>query len=344
MHIVNIMFARQGGGIEQAFLDYGNALSARGHQISPIVYPDSWAEKQLQAQNTSFYTLKNLGEWDIFASRRLAALLEQLRPDVIITHGNRAFTHSIRAAQKHIPVIGTAQNYFTRRYPKADGVLTTTHDLIAHLQKEGVAPGRIFHIPNMITLKGWPKRPERRDPPVIGTLGRFVTKKGFDYYIDALRILKERGIAFKAVLGGAGEQEQALKAQAAKAGLANELAFIGWVENRDAFYESIDIFCLPSLHEPFGIVLLEAFAHGVPVISTDSEGPKDIITHEKDALIFPKANAAAMADAMQKLLAEPAFADRLAASAYARAQNEYASDVVSEKIEKAIEATLKTWL
>lgn len=334
MHILNIMFAKNGGGIEQAFVDYCESLRDRGHRVSAIVYPGSWAQMQLSARKIESIGLRNFSEYDLLAAFRLKHKLKALGADAIIAHANRATSLCLRA-NPSIPVIGVVNNYKTRRYNEADAVFTPTRDLMRVLAEQGIAEKNIFHIPNMVKCGALPQRPPRRNPPVIGTLGRFVKKKGFDTYINALAILKSRGFVFKAVLGGTGEEEKALRKLAADQNLT-ELDFLGWVDDRKGFYTGIDIFCLPSLHEPFGIVLLEAFAHGAPIISTNCEGPRDIITPNYDALIVEMGNAEQMADAMAKLIKEPEECDKLAANGFAKAKTVYSQDVVATRIEAAL--------
>lgn len=342
MHIVNMMFSRGGGGIEQAFVDYCVGLSERGHQVTALVYPGSVAEGLLKdtGADVAIKHVRNFSEWDIFAARRIRKMMKKLQPDCIIAHANRAYSLARMAIKGKVPLVAVAQNYKTRRFTDADAVFTTTHDLISHLAQQGVKEENIYHIPNMIRCFELPHREMRHDPPVIGTMGRFVAKKGFDTYITALEILKARGHEFRAVLGGSGELEGKLKQQAQDAGLLEVLSFPGWVEDKKAFYTRIDIFCLPSLHEPFGIVLLEAFVNGATVVTTDSEGPRDIITPNYDALMVEMGNAEAMANALEKLLKDPGLADKLAANAFAKAQTNYTIEVVCERVEKALEKIL----
>jgi glycosyltransferase involved in cell wall biosynthesis len=336
MRIANIMFSKIGGGIEKAFVDYCEGLRELGHQVVAITAPGALVNAELAALKIETHSINNWGEWDLFAVNSLRKLLKQLETNIVIAHANRAFGISRQAIKNKIPLVGVVQNYNTRRYNAADGVFTTTNDLINTLIWQGIDKEHIFHIPNMVVCRELPHRHARNNPPVIGTMGRFVAKKGFDVYIDALQILKDKGIEFKAVLGGSGAEEKALKARAKKAGLESQLSFTGWVENKKGFYTGIDIFCLPSLHEPFGIVLLEAFTFGTPVIATDSEGPRDIITPGQDALIVDIGSAGQLADALEKLIKEPATCDKLAANAFAKTRTKYSQEVVCRQIEAAL--------
>lgn len=338
MHVVNIMFSSIAGGIEQAFVDYCEGLKNRGHRITAITHPNAAVNPQLEAIGITPLTLRNFGAWDMLAIWRLRRMLQFLAPDIAIAHTTRSYTLARRAIGKSCPLVATAHNYNKRigLMKTADAVFTTTHDLIDFVGQQGMDAKKIFHIPNMVRCHELPQRSGRNNPPVIGTMGRFVKKKGFDIYIDALRILKERGYKFKAILGGDGEENKALRQRAADVGIMDVLSFPGWIDDKKAFYTGIDIFCLPSLHEPFGIVLLEAFVFGTPVVATDSEGPRDIITPNFDALIVKKDNASELAAALARLLDDAPLAAALAANAFVKAKSHYSIESVSEKIEKAL--------
>jgi glycosyltransferase involved in cell wall biosynthesis len=337
------MFSAIGGGIEQAFVDYCEGLQARGHQVTAVTHPAAVVNPQLRLLGITPVSMRNLGEFDPIAILRLRRILRKAAPNIIIAHTTRSCTLAHFASGKRWPLVAVAHNYQRRirRMVAADAVFTTTHDLIDFVASQGMAKDRISHIPNMVRCHELPHRAPRRTPPVIGSMGRFVAKKGFDVFIDALKLLKERHYDFRAVLGGTGEEEKRLKARAAAAGLGDTLTFPGWVEDKKAFYTSIDMFCLPSLHEPFGIVLLEAFIHGVPVVATDSEGPRDIITANFDALIAPIGDAAKLAEALARLLDDVKLADELAANAFAKAKTTYSIEGVSARIEQALEVVIR---
>jgi glycosyltransferase involved in cell wall biosynthesis len=336
MHIVQLMFGRGLGGIEQAFIDYCDGLHGRGHRVTAIIHPGAQIKKSLLALGIEAVTLRNMGAWDYFAAWRLRSKLRALNPDVIISHSNRGMSLAHKAIKGEYKLVGVAHNYNTRRLNHADAVFAITHDLMRVLGEQGIRLERIFHIPNMVRCHGLPRRLPGGPLPLIAAMGRFVKKKGFEVFIDALAILHERGYRFQAVLGGCGEEEAALKKRAKSAGLKGILSFPGWIEDKKEFYSRADIFCLPSLHEPFGIVLLEAFMYGAPVIATDSEGPRDIITANYDALIVPKGDAAALALALASLLDNPKRAEDLAANGFAKVKTRYTIESVAEQIEKAL--------
>jgi glycosyltransferase involved in cell wall biosynthesis len=230
-----------------------------------------------------------------------------------------------------------AHNYRTRRCNLADAVIAVAPDLRDHLARRFKDPDRIFLVPNTVHVaESRPAATEYHTPPMIGTMGRMVGKKGFKVFCDAMAELKSSGIPFRAVIAGDGEDRMALQHTVHALGLDREVSLPGWVHDKDAFWSAIDIFCVPSLHEPFGLVLLEAWAAGKPVISTDTEGPRAIAAHDRDALIIPSNDAQALAQSIQLLLANPAMARALAMAGYEKVRTRYARETAAAALKTAI--------
>src|SRR5262245_34041750 len=103
MHIVNIMFSRGSGGIEQAFVDYCEGLRGRGHQVTAVVYPGAVVHHQLLTLSIPVITMRNFSEWDIFAALKLRKRLLRLAPDIIIAHANRAWSLAYWANSNRFP-------------------------------------------------------------------------------------------------------------------------------------------------------------------------------------------------------------------------------------------------
>lgn len=314
------MFGRHLGGIEQSLVDYCEALKNCGNTVSAIVHPDAKIKPLLKKVDIDIRTVRNRGIWDFFAVGTLKKLLKELEPDVIISHGNRAAT-LLKKTNTNTPIVGVTHNYSLKRLVGLDAVLAITEDLRRCVIKEGQAEKNVYKISNMVRLpKRAPERPPRRNPTIIGTMGRFVAKKGFNVFIEALAKLKNEGVEFEAHIGGSGGEEASLKNQVQHAGLEKHVKFLGWVEDKSRFFKDIDIFCLPSLHEPFGIILLEAFVHNVPVVTTQTEGPSEIVTNSKDALMVKKGDSTMLAHALKQLIKNHRMGDELRKAAYETAK------------------------
>ncbi len=337
MRIVNAMFATGSGGIEQASLDYSSALRLKGHEVLGLAHPDADILDQLQNMDIDYITEKNRGKWDIFAVKRLRKHLHEWKPDIMIGHGNRAIS-LLRQCRYPAKLVGVCHNYKFKQLMTCDALISVSNDMRHKIIEQGYKSDHIKVVPNMIHLPNLTLSEAQKldGPTVIGVAGRFVAKKGIDIFIRAIRILLDRQLSFRVVIAGAGEDDVMLRALARDLGLDEVIQFTGWFEDKESFYKSVDIFCVPSLHEPFGIVILEGFAYGLPVISSDAEGPLEIIEDHENGLLVAKGEPEPFADAIQELLMNNDLAQKVAKAGLSKVQTHYAMPVVASKLDSAL--------
>jgi glycosyltransferase involved in cell wall biosynthesis len=152
------------------------------------------------------------------------------------------------------------------------------------------------------------------DQPACLTLARLDDQKGHRHLLDALAILAPRWPNLVAMLAGDGPLEPALRAQCAALGLADRVRFLGYRRDVPELLEAADLVVLPSLYEGLPLVAIEALAARRPMVATAVDGTPEVVIHEKTGLLAPPANPAALAAAIDRLLADPALAARLAAA------------------------------
>ena len=163
---------------------------------------------------------------------------------------------------------------------------------------------------------------------LIGVVGRFDRQKGQLEFVQALKLLNERNIPFKAVIVGAptaGEDQNNYDKQIFDFVKANNLdskvSFKGFIEDPSKLMASLDIFVLPSYQETFGLVLLEAMASGAAVLATDSGGPPEILS-EASAMFTPK-DPQSLAIVLTKFINSPSERKSLGEKLRRRAVNEF---------------------
>ena len=334
MTILNLMLGKRRGGLEQAAIDYAEAMAAAHIPSLTLISPTAWVEAALVSASLAHQSLPNRGGWDIFAARRLRKLATEQKATAIICHGNRALKLALRALKSRVPILVVAHNYATEKFLLADHCFAITQHLSRYLYTIGAR--QVSIIPNMVRLPAIAPRPLLRTPPVIGTMGRLHHKKGFDIYLNALALLRDRGIEFHAILGGDGEEGSALQEQLVARDLTAHVTLTGWVTDKAAFFDQLDLFVLPSRHEAFGLVLIEAMVYGLPIVTTDAEGPREIAHHNRDALVVPKNNPAAMADALAELLANPARARQLGEAGRTLVREEYSLARMAGRLQEAL--------
>jgi glycosyltransferase involved in cell wall biosynthesis len=149
----------------------------------------------------------------------------------------------------------------------------------------------------------------------VGTVTRLMPSKGNQYLVDAAAALLAKYHRMRVFIVGEGELQAELEAQARALALGDRLVFAGFQRDVSAVLSALDIVVFPSLWEGTPLTAFEALASGKPIVATDADGLLDILTDRHDALIVPKANAAALTRAVDELVDQPALARRLAENA-----------------------------
>jgi glycosyltransferase involved in cell wall biosynthesis len=149
--------------------------------------------------------------------------------------------------------------------------------------------------------------------PVVGTVGRLEPQKGVDDFLKAASMVKQRFPRARFVVVGDGPLRKELERLSTTLGMEGDVVFAGWQENVAAHLARMDIFCLSSRWEGFGIILLEAMAANVPIVATRVGGVPEIIVEGKGGILVSPGQPAEMADALCRLLADADMRERMGA-------------------------------
>lgn len=326
MRVLNIMLGGKRGGIEQAAVNYAAALRARGHDALSIIRKGAAVAPLFAEQGLPTLEIAAPYAWNIFARRQIRQAMKNA--DAVILHGNRAAQMTRGSKTPSRPVIPVIHSRFFDMMPHFSALIASSQAMLKHAR-----PGcPAYFLPNAVAVPDDAARPAFRQPPVVGTMGRMSEEKGMDLFIDAVALLRGRGIDVQAVIGGAGGIENGLRARAEKAGLSGVIDFSGWVTDRRAFFDGIDVFCLSSRTETFPITLLEAMAHAVPSVATRCGGPQEIIEDGRTGYLAD-ITAESIAAALEKALRDPAAAADSGAAGRAEMAAKYHADVIAAQLD-----------
>jgi glycosyltransferase involved in cell wall biosynthesis len=186
-----------------------------------------------------------------------------------------------------------------------------------------VAPARLRVLPNAwAPAAPFLSRAEARAAlgvppggPRVGWAGRLTPEKGPDVLVEAAGRLTDLDLAFS--LLGAGSERDRLGARARALGLADRLTFHGILPRAGRLMRGFDLLVLSSRTEGTPIVLFEALAAGVPVVATAVGGVPDVVS-AGEAVLVPPDDPAALADAIRRVVADPAAAASRARAGAAR--------------------------
>jgi len=291
MRILQVSSPLQLGGGETHVIELTEGLRHLGHEVVLIGRRGAAVKPQIEF---SF-----LNSFDVGTVLRLRALLKRERFDVVHAHVARDYPLVIAAAcGLPVKVVLTRHLLYPIKskflYRRVDGWIAPTTQILETLAP--LKPRVSAVIPNWVDLEKFPFKPHSRHAPItIGLLGQISPHKGHDDAIEALRIV---GPGYRLVVAGKGDEDYITQLKERAANLP--VSFPGFVSLPD-FFDSVDVLIVPSWEEPFGIVILEAMASGVPVIATAAGGPLDILRHGEDGILVPPRDPGALAEGIRSV-------------------------------------------
>jgi glycosyltransferase involved in cell wall biosynthesis len=212
-----------------------------------------------------------------------------------------------------------------------DRIISLTKNEAKALTSLGARKNSVITIPHGVDSAHLRKAGKERflrqhyvgDKKVVLYLGRVNRTKGIHVLIDAfskIRAARKDAVLFIVGPCTSPEEEsfqQALIQECRNLGIEDSKIFLGHVteEEKIEAYEACDVFVLPSLYEPYGLVLLEAAAHGKPIISTFTDGPLGIFQNGIDGLLVEPNNSRQLASKLQELLSDSALRKKIGANA-----------------------------
>lgn len=165
---------------------------------------------------------------------------------------------------------------------RADAVIAvsnyTKQKIVEHY---GIPEPKINVVHNAIDKEDIPKLNVEKRHKTVLYLGRITLQKGPDYFIAAAKKALEADPDIRFIVAGSGDMEPRIIEQTAQLGIADKVAFAGFLQNEDTHqaYRMADLYVLPSVSEPFGITPLEAVMNNTPVIISKQSGVKEVLKH-----------------------------------------------------------------
>lgn len=213
-----------------------------------------------------------------------------------------------------------------RKVEHARFVVTVSDYNKAHLEREaGAAPAKVLRVYNGIDLQRFAPNggPPSRGPFTLLCVARLVEKKGHRVLLDACALLRDRGVPFRCLLVGKGKLRSEVQEQMWALDLAERVELLGPLtqsEVRQRYHEAHAV-VLPCLIAADGnrdglpVSIVEALASGVPVVTTPVTGIPEVVRDGHNGLLVPPGDAAALADALERLIRDPVLYERLRAGA-----------------------------
>lgn len=325
LRVLHIMLGRNNGGAETYCADAIEALDDFGAQQIVAYHPQAARLPGLIARGIPSLLSASWQALPGIAPLFIKGGIAKHRPTLIHCWMRRA---AEAAPKTDLPTIGWFGGYYdVSKFARCGHFIGVTPDIVDHMIRSGVAPDRATYVHTFSSAvdSGIVRRADLdtpEDATVLLILSRLHQKKGIDIAIRALVDLPGHYLW----IAGDGELEGNLKAQAAQLGVAERCRFLGWRDDRGALLRASDICLLPSRYEPFGTVMIEAWAADRPLIAAAAAGPARVVRDGVDGLLTPIDDVQALVDAIRRIKDEPGLKERMVAAAAQRYREEFSRE------------------
>lgn len=232
-----------------------------------------------------------------------------------------------------------------RLFRRANRLTAVAHSVADELREYNIDPDDVAVLGNGVdtTIFTPGAGPDMRRPYIL-TAGRIAPRKGLEDLVRCAKIVTERAPEYRFLIAGAGPLEDELRAQIAGLGLEKTVFMLGHIADRSRMaqlYRDATAYVHAAHYEGLPTVLLEAMACGRPAVATAVSGALDVIKDGENGLLVPPHNPQQMAEAVLRLVDDPALGRRLGAAGLRTIETQYAWKIVSRSYLREYEALLR---
>jgi glycosyltransferase involved in cell wall biosynthesis len=323
MTVLHLLGSPGDGGAETYFLHLVEALRDDGLAQAAAIHANSGREAALARLGVPAHVFPFDAPFDFVTGPRIRKLAKALPARVMLQWMNRA--GRVSPGRGPWGKIGRLGGYYGLKYYRdCDILVGNTPDIVDHIVRHGWPAAKTLYIPNFATPgdetaldRASLETPE--GAPLWLAMGRLHTSKAHDVTLGALADAPDAFLW----IAGSGPEEARLKALAVRLGVAARVRFLGWRNDPSALYRAADVCVFPSRYEPLGNTVIQAWAHGVPIVAARAKGPAGLIRTEEDGLLVEIDDAAGLSVAAKRITADPNLATRLAEAGRARIDHEF---------------------
>jgi glycosyltransferase involved in cell wall biosynthesis len=362
LKILQLSSAQALGGGERHLIDLANALVARGHEVHAAFRPASPLIRELaRLPKDNLTTLPLRNALDAASARKLARYVREHKIEIVHAHLARDYPLAAFATRRNARcklvitrhVLFPLNRLHAITLSAVARVIAVSGAVQRALLAQALLPAdRVVVVHNGIDVQRFERASSQsaRDTfrrqwnvsegeLLIGSVGEITPLKGHEDFLRAAAIILHHFSQAQFLIAGVDASSRrknitTLESLIAQLNLARSVRIVGWVEDLTSLYGALDIFVSASHTESFGLAIAEAMASAVPVVATETEGAKEIITDGETGLLVPIADATALATAVLGLLQDTSKGSRLRMSGCKRIKEQFSLERMVDETEK----------
>lgn len=337
LKILNIISGSEYGGAESFFERFSIAINKDNDLIQKVLIRNNKKRLSLfKRNNIDVETLSFNKFFDFVTKRKINETFYSFNPNIVLCWMNRASSMLPKMKDKSIVTIGRLGGFYKiKNYVNCDYLIANTPEIKKYILSMGWPKKNVVYLPNFVKCNSRKtiKKSIHYTPDefkVILALGRFHQNKGFDQIIRSLEKLPNHFLW----LVGDGALKNYYVNLAKQIGVNNRLRIINWTDDVSSFYKVADVLVCSSNIEPLGNIIIEGWAHKIPVISSDIMGPKKLIKNLFNGLKYKKNNISQLINCINKVHKNVSLKKEIINNAYKDYLSNYSEEVVVKKFKE----------
>jgi glycosyltransferase involved in cell wall biosynthesis len=358
IHIFHLIDGLTFGGAETLLRDLAAGLEQRGYRITVAYSTHGAFVEELEKKGLRLIQIPRLGLIDPFFLYKIFQILKKENPDVVHTHLFKSDFHGRLAARlARVPVvISTLHNNDTWANNKilgyiygltsiwADRLIAVSPEVKEfHINKTKILPQKTMVIQNGVDVDSFSGYKEqaiklRKDfgiestAPLFGIVGRLMPQKNVPMFLLAAKEILQSQPNARFLIVGDGELREQLQQETQNLNLFPAVIFTGMRKDIPIILNALDVLVLSSLWEGLPVILLEAMASSLPVVSTAVDGVVGVAEKDVTAFLTPNRDASALAQACLLLASDSSLRDRMGKAGYDKVVKNYSLNNMIDKI------------
>lgn len=335
LKILSIISGSKKGGAESFFERLSISLKSKKNVNLKVIIKRNKDRflylKKYKIDVTQLYFFNFL---KLFTTEKIKIILDNFKPDIVLTWMNRASSNLPENINASCVFIGRLGGYYKiKNYINCDHLIANTKGIKKYLINQGWDKNKIKLLPNFVNENNFSKLKKTsfdtpKNKKILLGLGRFHENKSFSFLVESLKYVSSNYVLW---LVGNGKLKKEYLRIAKEYGVEHRLKLINWTNNVSKFYNTADFLICSSKIEPLGNVILEGWAHKIPVLASNVMGPKELITHKKNGLKYNHNNLNDFLKCILMMEENDNLRLKIIKNGYDEFKKKYSEDVISRK-------------
>jgi len=329
LKVLNIMSGANSGGAESFFERLAVAIEKEDLEQKVII---RYHKKRFDYLNTNLSDLKYIklfNNFNPFCQSTIEKSIKEFEPNIILTWMNRASRILPNEKLGNEVVVGRLGGYYKmKNYAKCDYLIANTQDIKNYIIDSGWDSNKVTFIPNFVNPNKKTKLDlEFNKNKTLIAMGRFHENKGFDVLIKSLSFLP----SYSLIIVGQGLLKEFYKELIEKYNLKERVKIFDWTDDISSFLNSASVLICPSRHEPFGNIIIDGWAHKIPVIAANVSGPNNLIKEKVNGLKFEKEDIFELVEKVKEIQKNKKLKEKIIKNAFDEYSKQFTQEIVVKK-------------